>query len=114
MLVAHLHVAMQESGGIDFTEITLSALRTLGDETNPTDLALYFDHRIHQFIDEFQDTSVTQFSLFEKLIAGWVRDGRTLFWSGIHAVHYRFRNAEVSLFLNAKQHGIGFSRFFCN
>ncbi len=110
MLVAHLHVAMQESGGIDFTEITLSALRTLGDETNPTDLALYFDHRIHHLlIDEFQDTSVTQFSLFEKLIAGWVPgDGRTLFLVGdpMQSI-YRFRNAEVSLFLNAKQHGIG-------
>ena len=110
VLVAHLSLAMQESGGIDFTEITLSALRTLGDEHNPTDLALYFDHRIHHLlIDEFQDTSVTQYRLFEQLIAGWAPgDGRTLFLVGdpMQSI-YRFRNAEVSLFLRAQHHGIG-------
>ena len=59
-------------------------------------------------MDEFQDTSLTQFRLLELLTAGWqTNDGRTLFLVGdpMQSI-YRFRQAEVGLFLRAKEFGI--------
>ncbi|MDP1574274.1 MAG: UvrD-helicase domain-containing protein [Coxiellaceae bacterium] len=110
VLAAQLHVIFQEKKEIDFTELNLSALKALGDEESPTDLALYLDYQInHLLIDEFQDTSITHLHLLEKMIAGWLPgDGRTLFLVGdpMQSI-YRFRNAEVGLFLRAQAQGIG-------
>ncbi|WP_218813420.1 UvrD-helicase domain-containing protein [Rickettsiella endosymbiont of Dermanyssus gallinae] len=110
MLVAHLKVFFQHTNKVDHTEILLCALAALGDEENPSDLALSLDYQIeHLLIDEFQDTSVTQFQLIEKLTAGWqTNEGKTLFLVGdpMQSI-YRFRKAEVGLFLQAKQNGIG-------
>jgi ATP-dependent helicase/nuclease subunit A len=110
VLVAHLRIIMQAAGHIDFTEITLSALRALGESDNPTDLALYLDHQIHHLlIDEFQDTSSVQFKLFEKLVSSWGQgEQQSIFLVGdpMQSI-YRFRNAEVGLFLQAKHYGIG-------
>jgi ATP-dependent exoDNAse (exonuclease V) beta subunit len=81
----------------------------LGEEDAPTDLALSLDYRVqHLLIDEFQDTSHSQWQLLRKLVAGWQHgDGRTLFLVGdpMQSI-YRFRKAEVALFLHAQQHGI--------
>lgn len=110
MLVAHLQVVFQQAKKVDHTEILLCALAALGNEENPSDLALSLDYQIeHLLIDEFQDTSVTQFQLIEKLIAGWqAHEGKSLFLVGdpMQSI-YRFRKAEVGLFLHAKQNGIG-------
>ena len=74
------------------------------------DLALRLDYQLHHIlVDEFQDTSWTQFNLLEKLTAGWqAGDGRTLFivGDGMQSC-YGFRNADVSLFLRARDSGIG-------
>ncbi len=110
VLAAQLNVAMQGNGVVDHTETSLAALRALGDADEPTDLALRLDYRIrHILVDEFQDTSSMQFHLLEKLTLGWqAGDGRTLFivGDGMQSC-YAFRNAKVSLFLKARNEGIG-------
>ncbi|HTQ98769.1 MAG TPA: UvrD-helicase domain-containing protein [Candidatus Acidoferrum sp.] len=110
VLAAELQLAMQSAGLIDHVETSLAALQALGSDEQPTDLALRLDYKLqHILVDEFQDTSHTQFALLEKLSAGWQPgDGRTLFivGDGMQSC-YGFRNADVSLFLRARDAGIG-------
>jgi len=99
-------VVMAESGEVDYGEIAYRAIRALGDEDAPSELALRMDYRIqHLLVDEFQDTSASQIRLLDKLTTGWSDgDGRTLFLVGdpMQSI-YRFRKAEVSLFIKAWQ-----------
>ena len=108
--VAELKLVFASHGQADFVEIAQGALAALGTEDAPTDLLLSFDYRIrHILVDEFQDTSFTQFELLKLLTAGWQPDdGRTLFVVGdpMQSI-YRFRQAEVGLFLRARRQGIG-------
>src|SRR5688500_8523703 len=68
LAVAHLRVVFAETGLSDFTEIAHGALRALGEPDAPTDLLLALDHRVkHILVDEFQDTSISQWELLEKL-----------------------------------------------
>ncbi|MDX2345391.1 MAG: UvrD-helicase domain-containing protein, partial [Legionella sp.] len=110
LLAGHLHLVFQSNQSTDFTGITHQALDALGHEETPTDLALYLDYNIqHLLIDEFQDTSIQQFELIRRLVRGFEPgDGRTLFVVGdpMQSI-YRFRAAEVGLFLRAQQEGIG-------
>ena len=110
LLAAHLQVVFSEQNEVDFTAVSEQALLALGEDENPTDLALYLDNSIHHLlIDEFQDTSIQQFELLCKLVQGFQpNDGKTLFIVGdpMQSI-YRFRQAEVGLFLRAKHHGIG-------
>ncbi len=105
----HLKVVFGASGQVDFSEMSQSALAALGDEDAPSDLALVLDYRIqHLLVDEFQDTSFGQFELLKRLTAGWQPDdGRTLFLVGdpMQSI-YRFREAEVGLYLRARREGI--------
>src|SRR5690606_18479753 len=75
-----------------------------------SDIALQMDYRIkHILVDEFQDTASPQLQLLQKLTAGWQEgDGRTLFivGDGMQSC-YGFRNANVGLFLDARNQGIG-------
>ncbi|OUS10388.1 hypothetical protein A9Q89_11220 [Gammaproteobacteria bacterium 53_120_T64] len=109
-LVAELKLIFQQQRASDFSEITLNALEALGSEDEPTDLTLRLDAQIsHILIDEFQDTSSVQFRLLRLLTSGWQNgDGRTLFivGDGMQSL-YSFRNANVGLFLDARQHPIG-------
>lgn len=106
---AQLELVFREHRQMDFIGISNAALYALGDEDNPTDLALALDYRIsHILVDEFQDTSFTQHTLLLRLTAGWVPgDGRTFFCVGdpMQSI-YRFRQAEVGLFLRAAQEGL--------
>jgi ATP-dependent helicase/nuclease subunit A len=108
--VAHLRVVFGSRGQVDFSEMSQSALAALGDEEAPSDLALALDYRIqHLLVDEFQDTSFGQYELLQRLTAGWQPDdGRTLFLVGdpMQSI-YRFREAEVGLYLRARHEGIG-------
>ena len=107
--VAELQVVFQTEGEADYVEVALRALQALGSTEEPTDLALAFDHRLqHILVDEFQDTSFAQLDLLERLTAGWVDgDGRTLFCVGdpMQSI-YRFRQAEVGLFIELQHHGL--------
>ena len=113
MSLGQLQLVFRERGAIDFCELNLAAHRALEAAGNPTELAEKMDWRIrHLLVDEFQDTSRTQFDLFEKLISGWeLGDGRTLFLVGdpMQSV-YRFRQAEVGLFVEVEDKGIGHLR----
>jgi len=63
----------------------------------------------HLLVDEFQDSSHGQFRLLELLAQRWqAGDGRTLFLVGdpMQSI-YRFREADVGLFLEAERRGIG-------
>jgi ATP-dependent helicase/nuclease subunit A len=108
--VARLKVIFGSRGQADFTEFAHGALLALGSADDPSDLLLSVDARIsHILVDEFQDTSQSQFSLLEKLTSGWQSgDGRTLFLVGdpMQSI-YRFREAEVSLFLTSREMGLG-------
>lgn len=108
--VGHLRLVFGQRGEVDFSEMAQSALQALGDDEAPSDLALQLDYRIqHLLVDEFQDTAHGQFHLLQKLTAGWQPDdGRTLFVVGdpMQSI-YRFREAEVGLYLRARQQGIG-------
>lgn len=110
ILAAQLRVTFQQFGQIDFIENAQAALLALGTAEQPTDLALALDYQIkHILVDEFQDTSYTQYQLLEKLTNGWeTHDGRTLFVVGdpMQSI-YRFREAEVGLFIRMRLNGIG-------
>lgn len=110
LLVAHLKLIFKQQQKVDYTEILLAASAALGHTENPSDLALALDYQIqHLLIDEFQDTSITQLNLIEKLTAGWQQqEGRSLFLVGdpMQSI-YRFRKAEVSLFSQVQRDGIG-------
>ncbi len=100
--VAHLKLVFQQASQADFIEISQAASLALGSEIEPTDLAERLDYQLkHLLIDEFQDTSISQFDLVKKLTATWIdNDGRSLFIVGdpMQSI-YRFREAEVGNFL---------------
>ncbi len=101
-----LRDVFRERGTVDFTEVTRAAIRALGTAEQPTDLLYSLDYRIeHLLVDEFQDTSLAQYDLINALTAQWSDDdGHTLFLVGdpMQSI-YRFREAEVALFLRSWQ-----------
>lgn len=110
LAAAQLKLQFARAGEVDFIEISQRALSALGQADDPSDLLLRLDMSIrHILVDEFQDTSQTQIELLYKLTSGWSQgDGRTLFLVGdpMQSI-YRFRKAEVGLFLDVKESGLG-------
>lgn len=108
---AQLKIVFQQHGKIDYIENSLAALTALGTDESPTDLTLALDYQIkHILVDEFQDTSNSQYQLLKKITAGWEQnDGRTLFLVGdpMQSI-YRFREAEVGIFIRTRKYGIGY------
>jgi len=100
----------RREGVVDFQEVSMAALESLGGEDAPTDLMLSLDLRVsHILVDEYQDTSRAQLALLTALTRGWTNgDGRTLFIVGdpMQSI-YLFREAEVGLFLDARLNGVG-------
>jgi len=101
----------------DHAQFTQAALVALDPARNGnvSDVLLKLDAQLrHILIDEFQDTSVSQWALLRHLMAGWEsvgqgqeKQGRTLFLVGdpMQSI-YRFRKAEPALFTTAKTQGI--------
>lgn len=110
LAAGQLWLIFQAAGEVDFIEIASRASLALGDEEALTDLAQALDYRIqHLLVDEFQDTSPGQVALLEKLMRGWTPDdGRTVFVVGdpMQSI-YRFRKADVGLFLKVRAAGMG-------
>ena len=113
--VAQLWLTFQRAGEVDFVEIAQRAVQALSDNmgedySEPSDLALKLDYQIqHLLVDEFQDTSPSQVNLLKQLTQGWqANDSRTLFCVGdpMQSI-YRFRKANVGLFISAAADGIG-------
>ena len=114
-LASHLQVVFLRAGEADFTEFALAAERALGDMDGPSELAMQLGYRLrHILVDEFQDTSRSQFRLFETLVEGWAEDNvaepvdpKTVFVVGDAMQScYGFRQADVGLFLRARHAGI--------
>ena len=109
LAVVELQEVFRRKGQVDFIEIAGAAHAALGTPTAPEELLLQLDGQIrHILVDEFQDTSYSQYDLLRCLTAGWVHDdGRTLFVVGdpMQSI-YRFREAEVGLYLRVCQHGL--------
>lgn len=115
VLLAELLLVFQREGRVDYSHIALAAEDALGSDDEPTDLALRLDYQLeHILIDEFQDTSDQQFRLLTKLTRGWAEHNasghapRTLFivGDGMQSI-YGFRYANVGLFIEARDHGVG-------
>jgi ATP-dependent helicase/nuclease subunit A len=109
----HLQLLFGRLGEADFTEIALRAMDALGaNDEAPGDLLMKLDYRIrHILVDEFQDTSLLQMRLLQCLTLGWQEgsgEHRSLFMVGdpMQSI-YRFRKAEVGLFLNAANNEAG-------
>ena len=107
---SELRLVFAEQGRTDFAGLSAAAQQALGDEDRGyTDLALYLDRRIrHILVDEYQDTNWSQFRLLEKLVGAWQPDeDRSLFLVGdpMQSI-YRFREAEVGLFMRTRESGI--------
>jgi ATP-dependent exoDNAse (exonuclease V) beta subunit len=104
LLLVELWQVFRNQGETDFAEIALKAQQALGRAEDPSDLLLRIDNDLrHILVDEFQDTSSLQYRLLDTLIGGWCPgDGRSLFLVGdpMQSI-YRFREAEVGLFLRS-------------
>ena len=110
LAAAQLALVFQGRGQVDFAALSIAARQGLGAPEMPSDLALALDYKVrHILVDEFQDTSWTQYELLKALTAGWQPgDGRSLFLVGdpMQSI-YRFREADVGVFLHARTHGVG-------
>ncbi|HTW73651.1 MAG TPA: UvrD-helicase domain-containing protein [Steroidobacteraceae bacterium] len=107
---AQLQLAFADSGRVDFPYLAGAARESLSQQGEPSDTALRTGESLrHILVDEFQDTSYEQYKLLQALTVGWEPgDGRTLFLVGdpMQSI-YQFREADVGLFLQARDHGLG-------
>jgi ATP-dependent exoDNAse (exonuclease V) beta subunit len=107
---AELQAAFAESRQADQAAVAAAAREALGAEDAPTELALALEYRLrHLLVDEYQDTAPSQEALLRRLVAGWQPgDGHTLFCVGdpMQSI-YGFREADVTLFLEAQVRGVG-------
>ena len=96
---------------MDFVELGLAARQVLRtDEGESSELADVIAERWpHLLVDEFQDTSRSQYELLTLIASGWESAGRgSCFLVGdpMQSI-YMFRQAEVELFERTKRYGLG-------
>lgn len=107
---AELQAVFADMRQVDHAAVAAAARAALGAEDAPSELVLALEYRMrHLLVDEYQDTAPAQEALLRRLVAGWQRgDGHTLFCVGdpMQSI-YGFREADVTLFLEAQVGGIG-------
>ncbi len=104
---AELRLVFAEANAVDFVEIAQAAQAVVEDETSMRGL-LESERKRHLLIDEFQDTSRAQYRLIAELLREWSEgDRRTVFVVGdpLQSI-YGFRQAEVALFHETREHGL--------
>lgn len=110
LAAAQLWLVFMREKVVDFCEIATRASMALGDDATPSEIREHLDYRIsHLLVDEFQDTSPLQVALLQQLTSGWENDpGRSIFLVGdpMQSI-YRFRKADVGLFLRVRNRGLG-------
>ncbi len=109
--VAELRVVFAERSMVDFVELGLAAREVLtDDEGKASELAAEVAGRWrHMLVDEFQDTSRSQYELLILLASAWEASERgTCFLVGdpMQSI-YSFRQAEVELFERTRLRGLG-------
>ncbi len=109
--IAELRLVFAERGVVDFVELGLAARQVLrDDEGELSELAAQVAARWpHLLVDEFQDTSRSQYELFTLIAGGWESAGRgSCFLVGdpMQSI-YMFRQAEVELFERTRMYGLG-------
>ena len=109
--IAELRLVFAERGVVDFVELGLAAREVLlDDEGRLSESADVFAERWpHLLVDEFQDTSRSQYELFTLIAGGWESAGRgSCFLVGdpMQSI-YMFRQAEVELFERTRRYGLG-------
>jgi ATP-dependent helicase/nuclease subunit A len=109
--VAELRLVFAEQSVVDFVELGLAARQVLLDEEGkPTELVADVAGRWrHLLVDEFQDTSRSQYQLLALLAEGWesVEHGTCFLVGDPMQSIYMFRQAEVELFERTRRHGLG-------
>lgn len=106
-IAANLNIYLQQHKVADYTYYSLELQSLLSHENLNQHYLL--DQKIqHLLIDEFQDTSYSQYQLLIKLTAHWQHSNKTVFLVGdpMQSI-YRFRKAEVELFTYIQKNGLG-------
>ncbi len=108
LAAAQLELLFAMRNQMDFIGLANKAQLALGEDEAPTELARHLDYQIkHLLVDEFQDVSVSQARLIKSLIREWsLDDDRSLFLVGdpMQSI-YRFREADVSIFIQTFHDG---------
>lgn len=99
-------------GKVDFADLEVFVWQFLKGGGSINEVLLYFNEHIYQLlIDEFQDTSLLQWAIVEKLVEDWLAGQglREATEASLYLVGdpkqsiYRFRGAEVEVFHNLRK-----------
>lgn len=105
-----LWLVFNQEKAVDFSEIAMRAAEAIDNDETPGEIRERLDYRLrHLLVDEFQDTSPLQVKLLTRLTAGWEQEpDRSIFLVGdpMQSI-YRFRKADVGLFLRVRKNGLG-------
>lgn len=107
-LLTRLHNYFIQHQTCDFIYISLESIQSLEKDSVLQSFCQSSIH--HLLVDEFQDTSQSQYQLLENLISLWPQDEkRTLFAVGdpMQSI-YRFRQADLSLFIKLQSEPISY------
>ena len=106
LLMAELMIEFRHRQEVDYIYISQTAIDALSSNGNP-ELDGYFNNNItHLLVDEFQDTSSSQYNLLKTLTSNWIPNENSIFIVGdpMQSI-YKFRQANVSLFMHVQKNG---------